>query len=98
MTDHKIVQKFQIDEDFDAAIGLEPGVGSPEHQLLVAILDRASRDYLGGQPREKTDASKWLFETAKRRTLAPFSFEWTCEHVAISPDQLRARLIAVKQN
>jgi hypothetical protein len=67
----------------------------PEHDLLVAIIDRAARDYIG----QGTTAipNKQHHQRSARRFFSgdskePFSFYWCCEQLSESPEALRKNI------
>ncbi|MCI5066390.1 hypothetical protein MRY87_11760 [bacterium] len=63
--------------------------GTPERNLLMAILERAILDFVGNDQREVRQAEEWLFEEEQgtelaqreERPIAPFSFAWVCQQL-----------------
>ena len=80
-----------IDVDGDA-IYQEPNfTGSPERNLLMAMLERAILDYVGNETKESLKAEEWLFgetfnENSKFKTqFEHFSFAWVCHELDLDP-------------
>jgi hypothetical protein len=61
-----------------------------EHELLVAILDRAVLDYYSKRDLLRLPAEEWLFTTAEVQSM--FSFDWICEHLDLDPEAVRKRV------
>jgi len=55
--------------------------GSPERNLLMAILERAILDYVGNDSREVEEAEQWLFEEIDNPSLDEFTFPWICQEL-----------------
>ena len=65
----------------------------PELRLLVAVLERAVRDYLGSNKRRQEEAARWLFtEISDANSGEPFSFAWICEELGLAPEPLHKTL------
>lgn len=47
--------------------------GTPERNLLMAVLERAILDYVGNDEREIADAEEWLFDDIEARNLDKIS-------------------------
>lgn len=58
----------------------------PEHNLLIALLNRALLDYLGSGKEEHDLAAGWLY--AEEDAEEAFSYRWVCAHLGIEPDFL----------
>jgi hypothetical protein len=52
--------------------------GSPERNLILAILERAILDYTGNDEVQAKDAEMWLFEADLESDPEEFSFRWVC--------------------
>lgn len=78
-------------EDID--VGLPQWIVG-EYRLGVEILLRAIEDVEGGVKPEsdEMDALEWIFSPSKR----PFGFMWWCDHLGISPRNIRSRLKGAK--
>lgn len=67
---------------------------SPAHRLIAAVLAQALSDLsLGGTA--ALDALRWLHEGRPER---PWSFEWCCEAVGLSPSAVRRRVRRTEGN
>ena len=66
--------------------------GSPERNLLMAILERAILDYVGNDSREVTSAEEWLFEEVNSPSFDEFTFPWVCQELDLDYERT-ARLI-----
>lgn len=63
--------------------------GTPEYQLLAAVLERAILDLRGidiTQTAEARDAFAWINNSASE---APFTFLWVCQELNLDPAQAR---------
>lgn len=71
---------------FELETGEENSLRLPEHNLLIALLNRALLDYLGSSGEEHRHAADWLF--AEDDSDDTFSYRWVCEHLGLEPDFL----------
>ena len=56
--------------------------GTPERNLLMAVLERAILDFVGNDQKEVNHAEQWLFEDEeKSNDQTPFSFAWVCQQL-----------------
>lgn len=67
----------EISEIFD----MPNGTGTPERNLLMAVLERAILDYVGNDDKEVTSAAQWLFEELDRPSFDKFTFPWICQEL-----------------
>ena len=67
----------------------EHEVISPYHKLLHSLLIRTIMDLSLSDKRNIKDAVLWI----KSHHTYPFSFEWTMEHLGISPARMRLQII-----
>ena len=96
---------FPVDDDsLFHMIGREDGRG-PEERLLLAVLERAIRDYIGGSAEDKADATEWLYtpvplmQADGSRYLEPFSFPWLCQFLELDRNEMLEKLeAAVRQS
>lgn len=76
-------------------------VGSPERNLLAEILIRAITDYMGWSAdvqRHVSDARAWLcIDRNFPKKIEPFSFMWICEHLDLSHEMVRRRILEESQ-
>jgi hypothetical protein len=70
----------------------------PETALLLAILERAVRDYLAifedkkyGQVKFQVDAKEWLWHE-ELEPFEPWGYHWICDHLDIEPEMVRKRI------
>ena len=87
MADSKRALSPAIDEDAFALFEEPNFTGTPERNLLMAILERAIRDYVGNSEQEANEAQTWLFD----KTDAPqqeFSFVWICQQLDLIPEKI----------
>jgi hypothetical protein len=57
----------------------------PEHNLLLAIVERAILDYVGKaktQTHHRREAEKFFYCNER----IPFSFRWICDHLPFDPE------------
>ncbi len=73
---------------------LETTTKFPERNLLVAMIERALLDYFGNQAVERTEAADWLFSDESSEE--PFSFQWVCGQLDLSPVDVTAQLKKIK--
>ena len=61
----------------------EPNLtGSPERNLLMAILERALLDLVGNEDKQVEDAEQWFFgEEEQPLREQEFSFPWICQQL-----------------
>ena len=69
-------------------------LSAPEHELLVAILDRAVLDFYSKRQALRDPAKEWLFEAEEGREL--FSFDWICDHLNLEPQAVRKQVSQLK--
>lgn len=55
--------------------------GSPERNLILAILERAILDYTGNDPEQAEDAELWLFGGEIDPEPEEFTFPWVCNEL-----------------
>ncbi|MCB0331232.1 MAG: hypothetical protein KDD70_16295 [Bdellovibrionales bacterium] len=86
-----------FDVDALEIFGGESERGTPERNLLMAILERAILDFVGNDQKEVGQAEEWLFEDDKSANedevidaadfdsasygYTPFSFSWVCQQL-----------------
>lgn len=63
------------------------GKGTPERNLLMAILERAILDYVGNDKKELEEAGDWLFGDLENYQHDEFSFPWLCEQLDLDPQK-----------
>ena len=70
----------------------DPNFALPEHDLLLAVLDRSVLDYHGSSRALRKDAAEWLFNDKGSYNKGEFSFEWVCEQLGIEEESVRASI------
>lgn len=87
MVDSKRALSPVMDDDA-LALFQEPNMtGTPERNLLMAILERAIRDFVGNSSQESREAEEWLFEDCKQ-PFPEFSFPWICQQLDLVPERI----------
>lgn len=66
--------------------------GSPERNLLMAVLERAMLDFVGNDPKEIDSVEEWIFSDLEDPAFEPFSFSWICQQLDLEPTRI-ARII-----
>lgn len=68
----------------------------PERRLVAAMLTRAIQDATGNVNGDSEaaqslsrEARNWIFESAHRIRIKPFSFEWSCHILDLCPNFMR---------
>ena len=80
----------KIDVDALDLLGSESQRGTPERNLLMAILERAILDFVGNNLKEVEKAENWLFDFLNGNSFeedsksAPFSFSWICQQLDLN--------------
>ena len=80
-----------IDHDAHPLFDVPNQTGTPERNLLLAILERAILDFVGNDEVEVESSSEWLFESDEEQMLA-FSFRWVCHHLDLDHRSVRDRI------
>ncbi|MCB0335547.1 MAG: hypothetical protein KDD62_04555 [Bdellovibrionales bacterium] len=69
-----------IDVDADAIYEEPNSTGSPERNLLMAILERALLDFVGNEKKQVNAAQEWIFgDSSNDDDGEYFSFDFICE-------------------
>jgi len=64
--------------------------GTPERNLLLAVLERAILDFIGNDPKEREQAHSWIFGDLDTMTAEPFTFPWVCQQLDLQPYRVAA--------
>ena len=70
--------------DVDALdmFGAQSERGTPERNLLMAVLERAILDFVGNDQREVEEAEEWIFDEEETESdSTPFTFSWICQQL-----------------
>ena len=92
------MRKPSIDIDAFELFGITSSAstaGSPERQLLMAILERAVLDFVGNNVKEIEEAREWIFAELEETALDEFSFAWVCQQLGIDPVQIARKVEAM---
>ena len=87
MADSKRSLAAVIDEDAFALFEEPNQTGTPERNLLMAILERAIRDYVGNCEQESNEAREWIFQM-NATPYSEFSFGWICQQLDLVPERI----------
>ena len=55
--------------------------GSPERNLLMAVLERAILDLVGNDLKESEEAERWIFGDIEDPSFDEFTFPWVCQEL-----------------
>ncbi len=87
MADSKRAVAPVLDEDAFALFEEPNLTGTPERNLLMAILERAIRDYVGNSTQEAEEAQQWIFDNGEP-PYSEFSFGWICQQLDLIPERI----------
>ena len=77
-----------IDSDAEETFGEPNRTGTPERNLILAILERAILDFVGNDEKEARLAEDWIFGHLKTETPEEFSFAWICHHLDLDKGKI----------
>ncbi|NLF25623.1 MAG: hypothetical protein GX589_08225 [Deltaproteobacteria bacterium] len=80
-----------IDEDAYNLFDIPNLTGTAERNLLMAVLERAIRDYVGNCSEEAESAREWLFDL-EGTTHDIFSFAWLCHQLDLQPMKVLSKI------
>ncbi|RME57466.1 MAG: hypothetical protein D6780_08380 [Candidatus Dadabacteria bacterium] len=75
--------------------------GTPERNLLLAILERAALDYVGNDPQERQAVVEWIEDYLKNKDkidhngAVPFTFVWVCKQLDLNPDNIARKILTM---
>lgn len=78
---------FPLDNEYSSLVEKRPWMDNPEIRLLWAIIERAARDAMGNNRRERDAATDWFLEESKGLP-EEFSFQWICETLETNSEEL----------
>ncbi|RMG42553.1 MAG: hypothetical protein D6719_06235 [Candidatus Dadabacteria bacterium] len=78
----------QIDVDAAQLFDGQGQRGTPERNLLMAVLERAILDFVGNDPKEAAAAEEWLFGEAEHPPAA-FTLPWVCLQLDLDIKRVR---------
>ncbi|MDC0357739.1 hypothetical protein OAO01_02910 [Oligoflexia bacterium] len=86
---------MSIDWDTSEMLGIPNHTGTPERNLLMAILERAILDYVGNEQREVEEAKGWLFNDLHDSAFTEFSFPWICQQLDLDLGSIVGKIKAM---
>lgn len=86
------VSEGVLGDYFQSVLELPNLTGTPERNLLVAVLERALLDYVGNDVRESETAAEWLFEEGDNPSYEEFTFSWICQELDLDYRKIAARI------
>lgn len=89
------MQATSIDWSAVGLLDIPNQTGTPERNLLMAILERAILDYVGNDPKEIEEAAEWLFEDLSQTNYDQFSFPWLCQQLDLDPYKIAGKVKAM---
>ena len=84
----------EIDADALELFGAPNKTGSPERNMLMAILERAILDFVGNDPQQIELAKDWIFDDCQY-PYKRWSFPWLCEQLDLEPERIAAAVKAM---
>ncbi|MCB0331884.1 MAG: hypothetical protein KDD55_00225 [Bdellovibrionales bacterium] len=81
--ENKGTSVLQIDLDAQDLFGEPNFRGTPERNLLMAVLERAILDFVGNDEKEVISSEEWIFGELKNPDYIEFSFPWICQQLDI---------------
>jgi hypothetical protein len=88
----------QLDSDSYELFDTPKETGTPERNLLMAILERAVLDYVGNDNKEAETAKEWLFgdlEESESPATSEFSFPWLCHQLDLDSRKIASQVRAM---
>jgi len=82
------IQLPVIDQDAFNLFDYPNLTGTPERNLLMAVLERAILDFVGNSEKELLEAEQWLFEEVGEPPYEIFSFGWVCNQLDLDANQI----------
>ncbi|NBW42181.1 hypothetical protein EBR25_14510 [bacterium] len=74
--------RVHFDVDALEVFGDNTQRGTPERNLLMAVLERAILDFVGNDKKEASHAEEWLFgDEVQDKIHSPFTFSWICQQL-----------------
>ncbi len=68
--------------------------GTPERNLLLAVLERAILDFVGNEPKERERARQWIFGDLDKPAEA-FTFPWVCAQLDLNHFNVAGKIKAM---
>lgn len=81
--------------NFESPLNSTPNhTGSPERNLMMAVLERAILDFVGNNPADIKSAETWIF-AENEEPQQEFSFTWVCSELDIDPKRIAEAIKAM---
>ena len=88
MDENWLTRGFGISRENGEAYDRPNLTGTPERNLLMAVLERSILDYVGNDLKESQDAADWIFREVEKPTFYEFSFPWLCQELDLDFDKI----------
>ena len=72
---------FILDRDAGELFEKPNLTGTPERNLLMAVLERAILDLVGNDARESEASEEWIFGELEDPSFDEFTFPWLCQEL-----------------
>lgn len=83
------LKRFQVDDISSGEhFGAPNPAGTPERNLLMAVLERAILDFVGNDKKDLNQAEEWIFAPRNNDDFPPFSFGWVCKELDLDPERI----------
>jgi len=79
---------LSVDMDASELFAVPSEKGSPERNLLMAVLERAILDFVGNDQKEIDSVEEWIFSEGSLEADNEFSFAWICEQLDLDAPQV----------
>ena len=81
--------------NFESPLNSTPNhTGSPERNLMMAVLERSILDYVGNKASDIQSAKEWIFSEA-HEPQEKFSFAWICSELDLDPKRIAEAIKAM---
>ncbi len=77
-----------LEVDAGEILGEPNHTGTPERNLLLAILERAILDYVGNNEKDVSLAEDWIFGDLEEERIEEFSFPWICHQLDLDTSRI----------
>ena len=81
-----------VDGDALAFFDVPNLTGTPERNLLMAVVERAILDLVGNDEREVEAAREWIFDEDSDSGRYNFSFSWICHQLDLDHEKILEKI------